>query len=157
MRHERQSDANALIVPEEEQPVSPNGPADTHAEFVDCRTGLLRNAVRRIVRVKKVVFRVEQRTIPYFICVAVKGVGARLREVVHLRYGVPSLIDRERVRIDGRFLHSIETDDEIRGETDVQPQPGIVRIVTIEDVAIRSGRQPVELHVAITAWRLGVV
>ena len=106
---------------------------------------------------KKVVLRVEERAIPYFVCVAVKRVGARLGEVVHLRYGVPPLIDRERVGVDGGFLDSIETDDEIGGEADVQTEPGIVRIIAIEDVAIRCGRQPVELHVAIAARRFGIV
>src|SRR6202043_3054779 len=115
LRHERQSDANTLVVPKEEQLVSPNRSADTGAKLVDRRTGLLRTAVRRIICVKKVVFRVEQRPIPYFVRVAVKRVGARLGEVVHLGYGVPSLIDGEGVGIDSCFLHGIEADDEIRG------------------------------------------
>ena len=134
--HNRQSDANTLVVPEEEQPISPNGSTDTYAKFVNCGTRLLRTTVRHIVRVQKVVLRVEQRAIPDFVRVAVERIGARFGEVVHLGYSVPTLIDGERVGIDRRFLDSVETGDEIRGKANVQSKPGIVRIVAIEDVAI---------------------
>ena len=126
-RDDRQGDADAFIVGEEKELVPANRPAHADAEFIDGRTGLVGDVARRVVRVEEVVFRIEQRAVPYFVHIAMKCVRAGLGEVVDLGHGVPALVDGEGVCVHGRFLHGIEADDEIGRKPDVQSQPGIVR------------------------------
>jgi hypothetical protein len=64
-RDQRQCDANALIVGKEKELVLPNRPSHADAEFIHHVTRLLGDVARRVVRMKEIVLRVEQRAVPY--------------------------------------------------------------------------------------------
>ena len=63
---------------------------------------------------QKIVLRIQQRSIPHLISVAVKLVRSRFSEIVHLRCPISTLVDGKRIGIDSRLLHSIEADDQVR-------------------------------------------
>ncbi len=86
-----------------------------------------------------------------------KGIRSRLGEVVHLRDRITALIDCKGIGIDRRLLHRIQADHKIGRKADVQPQPRIVRVIAVQNVAVRSGGQPVELDIAVSARRLRIV
>jgi len=86
--------------------------------------------------VEEVVFGAEERAVPEFVEVAVKSVGAGFGEVVHLGCAIAALINRVGVGVDSGLIDGIEAEDKVGGETDVEAQPGIVGVVSVEDVAI---------------------
>ena len=155
-RDDRQCDANALIVGEEKKLVPANRPSHADAEFIHHVTRLFGDVARRVVGMKKIVLRIEQRAVPYFGNIPVKRIRARLGEVVHLRHGITALVHGEGIGIDSRFLHCVEADDQIGREPDIQTQPRVVRVVSIENVAVGSCRQPIELDIAVPASGLRV-
>ena len=156
-RDQRQRDADAFVVGEEEELVLADRPADADAEFVHGRARLLGDVAGRVVGMEEVVGGVQQRAVPYLVRVAVKLVRPRLGEVVDLRRAVAALIDRIGVGVHGGLLQRVQADDEIRGEPDIQSEERIVRVVAVEDVAVRGRGQPVELDIAVAAGSLGVV
>ena len=59
-----QRDADAFIVRKEEQLVLADGPTDAYAKLIHGGTRLSGDVIRGVIGVEKVIFRVEQRSIP---------------------------------------------------------------------------------------------
>ena len=76
-------------------------------------------------------------------------VGAGLCDVVDLRRSIPPLIDGIGKRIDRHFRNRIESENEVGRESAVQIGQRVVRLQSIDDVAVRESGQSVELHVAV--------
>ncbi len=60
LRYERKRNADAFIVPEEEELVPANRPANADTEFIHGRAWLLRDIARRVVCMQEVILRIQQ-------------------------------------------------------------------------------------------------
>ena len=90
-----------------------NRPSDAYAELIHHIPWLSGDVTWRVIRMKKIVLSVEQRAVPYFGDVAMKCIRAGLGDEVDLSNGIPALVHGEGIGIDGRFLHGVESDDQI--------------------------------------------
>ena len=100
-------------------------------------------------RVRKIVRRIEKRPVPYLVKISVKLVGARLRDVIHLRSPIAALVHRIRKRIHRHFRNRIQPQHQIRRKPAVQIRQRIVRLQPVHNVSVRKRRQPIEFHVPV--------
>ena len=88
-------------------------------------------------RIGEKIGRVEARTVPEFVQIAMKPIGAGFGDVVHLRGSVSSLIDRVRERIHGYLGDGVEAQNEVGGQPAIQIGQRIVGFQAINDITIR--------------------
>ena len=79
-----------------------------------------------------------------------KLVGAGLGDVVDLGSAVSSLIHGIGKGVDRHVRDRIQSQDEVGGEAAIQIGQRVVGFQSIDDVAVRQGRQTVEFDVAVS-------
>ena len=120
--------------------------AQASAEMIHRRSGL----VVSWRRVREIVCRIQQRTVPQFVEIPVKSVRARFGDVVDLGSAVAALIDRIGESIHGHFRNRIQSQDEVGRKATIEVGERIVGFQSVNDVAVGEGGQSVELDVAVT-------
>ncbi len=92
-------------------------------------------------RISEVVRRVQDRTIPELVEIAVKLIRAGFGDVVDLGRSIAALIHRIGKSVDGHFGNRIQSEHEIGGKAAVEIGKRIVRLQSVHDVAVGKGGQ----------------